>query len=229
MASLEVFAQVLRMCAAVGMVRVGVVSIDGTKIATNAARGANRSADTIRAEARRIAEEVVAEATEADAAEDAEDDGEDGVGLPPRFAGRGGRAANIKNALAELDRQDGEHDRVTRRIGPGPRSTYAGSRPARHSPAPHPRALTGSACTGLGCVASSSAARRPARTRWPARQPGMRQGLPRRRWRGPRHKPTPGRSMPAVHVPGRATGAIVSPGHGADPAGRSTPPIPTAG
>ena len=40
----EVFAQVLRLCANQGMVKVGTVAIDGTKIAANAARGAGRSA-----------------------------------------------------------------------------------------------------------------------------------------------------------------------------------------
>jgi transposase len=106
----DVFTQVLRLCAAAGMVQVGVVSIDGTKIAANAARGANRSHDAVREEARRIAEAIVAEAAKVDAAEDS------GVGhdrsdddLPPGFAERSGRAANIKRALDELDRQDAEH------------------------------------------------------------------------------------------------------------------------
>lgn len=35
----DVFTQVLRLCAEAGMVKVGVVSIDGTKIAANASRG----------------------------------------------------------------------------------------------------------------------------------------------------------------------------------------------
>lgn len=107
----EVFAQVLRLCSAAGMVKVGVVAIDGTKIAANAARGANRSPETVRQEARRIAEQVVAEAAGVDAAEDAAAAARDGSGdgLPPGFTQRSGRAANIKRALAELDRQDAEH------------------------------------------------------------------------------------------------------------------------
>jgi len=39
----DLFAQVLRLCAAAGMVKVGIVSIDGTKIAANASKSANRS------------------------------------------------------------------------------------------------------------------------------------------------------------------------------------------
>lgn len=105
----DVFAQVLRLCATAGMVKVGIVSIDGTKIAANAARGANRSGEAVRHEAHRIAHEILAEAARVDAAEDTRGDDDD---LPPGFADRGGRAANIKKALAELDAQDAEHIRA---------------------------------------------------------------------------------------------------------------------
>lgn len=101
----ELFARVLRLCSAAGMVKVGMVAIDGTKIAADAARGANRTQDWVREQATTIARQVVAEATEADATEDAEEDS-DGQGPPPGFTRRGGRAANIRRALAELDRQD---------------------------------------------------------------------------------------------------------------------------
>ena len=108
----EVFAQVLRLCAAAGMVKVGVISIDGTKIAANAARGANRSPDAVREEARRIAQQILEEAAVTDIAEDraaAARGGGSDDDLPPGFASRSGRATNLKKALAELDREDGEH------------------------------------------------------------------------------------------------------------------------
>lgn len=109
----DVFAQVLRMCADAGMVRVGTVALDGTKIAANASRGANRSADSVRRQARRIAEDIVGEAADVDAAEDAaERDRGASDDLPSRFAKRGGRGESIKKALEELDRQDAEHDRL---------------------------------------------------------------------------------------------------------------------
>lgn len=106
------FAQVLRLCATAGMVKVGIVSIDGTKIAANASKGANRTHDWVRDEAARIAAELVADATAVDAAEDAaaERDGEDSNGdLPPGMATRKGRAANIAKALEEIERQESEH------------------------------------------------------------------------------------------------------------------------
>jgi len=108
----DLFAQVLRLCATAGMVKVGVVSIDGTKIAANAARGANRSHEWVRDEAARIAAGVLADAAAIDAAEDAavEREGSDSGGdLPPGMATRKGRAANIAKALEEIERQEGEH------------------------------------------------------------------------------------------------------------------------
>lgn len=109
-AFVDLFAQVLRLCAAAGMVKVGVVSIDGTKIAANASKSANRSADWVQEQAQRIAAEVVADADAVDAAEDtaAVSAGSDDD-LPPGYATRKARAANIKKALEELDRQDAEH------------------------------------------------------------------------------------------------------------------------
>jgi transposase len=107
------FAQVLRLAKQAGMVRVGVVAIDGTKIAADAARAANRSPEWIRKEAQRLAQQlaqqILAEAAEVDEAEDTAE-AKAGSGpddrLPPGLADRRGRAANIDKALAELDRQD---------------------------------------------------------------------------------------------------------------------------
>lgn len=103
------FAQVLRLCAQEGMVKVGVVSIDGTKIAANAAKASNRSGDWVREQAAKIAQEAVRQADAVDAAEAAAAaiDGEQDR-LPPKFATGADRAANIKKAAAELARRDAE-------------------------------------------------------------------------------------------------------------------------
>jgi transposase len=103
----DMFSQVLRLCAQAGMVSVGVISIDGTKIAADAAKSANRSQDWVRDQARRIAEDVVAEAGAVDAAEDAAEAAAGGHGFaPPELATRAGRAAAIKKAMEEIARQD---------------------------------------------------------------------------------------------------------------------------
>src|SRR3954467_3748882 len=59
----ELFGQVLALCARAGLVRVGVVAVDGTKIAANATHHATRSYE-------QIAREILEEAAEIDAAED---------------------------------------------------------------------------------------------------------------------------------------------------------------
>src|SRR5580692_10878098 len=61
------FAQVLLLCARLGVGRVGVVAIDGTKIAASASRDANRSEEGLR----RLAAEMAAAHADADGREDA--------------------------------------------------------------------------------------------------------------------------------------------------------------
>lgn len=97
----DLFTQVLVMCAKAGMGRVGVVAIDGTKIAANASRGANRTEETLLAEAKRI----LAEAAAVDAVENEEFGDKRGDELPPRFAERSGRGARIRKALEEVSKQ----------------------------------------------------------------------------------------------------------------------------
>jgi transposase len=62
----KLFTQVLRLCAEAGVVKVGVVALDGTKIQASAALASNRTADTIAAEVSRML-------TEAQATDEAED------------------------------------------------------------------------------------------------------------------------------------------------------------
>lgn len=60
------FTEVLRLCAKAGLVKVGVVALDGTKIKAKAALEANRTAEGIEAEVKKM----LREAAEADEAED---------------------------------------------------------------------------------------------------------------------------------------------------------------
>jgi transposase len=62
----EFFAQVLGLCAALGMGKLGVVALDGTKIAASASQSANRTEERLR----NLSEEAVAAHAAADAAED---------------------------------------------------------------------------------------------------------------------------------------------------------------
>ena len=63
----ELFGQVLALCAALGMGRLGVVALDGTKIAASASMSANRTEDRLR----QLAAQTVAAHAAADTAEDA--------------------------------------------------------------------------------------------------------------------------------------------------------------
>jgi transposase len=62
----EFFAQVLALCARLGMGKLGVVALDGMKIAASASKSANRTEETLR----KMAAETVARHGETDAAED---------------------------------------------------------------------------------------------------------------------------------------------------------------
>jgi len=62
----RLFVEVLRLCREAGLVKLGVVALDGTKVAANAALAANRSHQALEEEVQRI----LAEATAVDAEED---------------------------------------------------------------------------------------------------------------------------------------------------------------
>jgi transposase len=106
----ELFTQVLMLCARLGMGQVGTVALDGTKIAANASKAANRTEETLR----KLAAERTAEHAAADAAED-ERFGEGGRGdrVPPGGAGGGSQDERIRRALADLEaeRMAAEADR----------------------------------------------------------------------------------------------------------------------
>ena len=99
------FTQVLQVAAAAGLARFGTVAIDGTKIAANASRDANRHHDWL---AREV-DTILAQAERVDAAEDAEQAGQRGDGggqrLPAGLGDRSGRAQRLSAALAEVQAQ----------------------------------------------------------------------------------------------------------------------------
>lgn len=109
------FGQVLGLCVNAGLVDAGVVAIDGTKIAANASFFANRDKEALNAElaepvaqdaaeaARRVAEQVLAEAEQVDAAEDERDDNDQLRRMPAGWAGGRDRRSRIRAALEDLE------------------------------------------------------------------------------------------------------------------------------
>jgi transposase len=94
----ELFTQVLVVCARSGLGRFGAVAIDGTKIAANASKRANRTEAALRAEAERL----LGEAAAVDAAEDEEFGDRRGDELPDQVRDPRSRLATIRKALDEL-------------------------------------------------------------------------------------------------------------------------------
>src|SRR5918999_3566550 len=95
----ELFVQVLALCARAGMVRVGTVAVDGTKLAANAGLSANRSYEKIRREVERI----LAEADAVDAAEDERFGAARGDELPAELADPVTRRERLERAQRELE------------------------------------------------------------------------------------------------------------------------------
>lgn len=90
----ELFSQVLGLCAREGLIRSGVVAIDGTKMEANASAWSNRTR-------RQIADEILAEAEATDSAEDERFGDQRGDELPDRWADRRDRRARLREALRQ--------------------------------------------------------------------------------------------------------------------------------
>ena len=98
----SMFVQILALCAKAGMVRVGTVAVDGTKIKADAGLAANRTYPKIREEVDRI----LAEADVVDAREDEQFGGACGDELPPELAEPVSRRARLRAAKRELDAEE---------------------------------------------------------------------------------------------------------------------------
>ena len=119
----RLFVQVLRMCREAGLVKLGVVALDGSKVAANASLAANRTYEALEEEVRKM----LAEAKEVDTEEDTlfgpERRGDE---LPFRF-GTAGRAVEAdsrgQNPFRARSRGDSEGSPAT----PGAATSGGGS------------------------------------------------------------------------------------------------------
>ena len=141
----ELLVQSLQLCAAAGLVRLGLVALDGTKVAANAADKANRTLDKLQTEVAQI----LAEAAEADQAEDRQHGATRGDDkLPAALANPTGRLVRLQRAKAQLEAEAAERQRryqqriaelaaAARARGQQPRSHI---KPRRRDEAPNPKA-----------------------------------------------------------------------------------------
>jgi transposase len=89
----------LRLCAEAGMAQVGVVALDGTKLAGNTSDIANRTLAKLHAEVA----EILRQAAEADQREDERFGDARGNELPAALASKAGRLARLRQAAARLE------------------------------------------------------------------------------------------------------------------------------
>ncbi len=101
----KLFEQVLRLCAKAGLVKVGVIAIDGSKIRASASIHANRTQDGLKAEVKRIFEEAKAKDAEEDALYGPDKRGDE---LPEELRSREGRLKRLREAKARLEQEDAQ-------------------------------------------------------------------------------------------------------------------------
>jgi transposase len=135
----------LKLCAAAGMIRLGTVALDGTKLAANAAERANRTIDKLEGEVA----EILRQAAEADQREDRQHGDARGDELPAALASKADRLQRLRVAKAQLEaeaaaRQQRYQQRVAqlaataRAKGKQPRAHI---KPRRRDEAPKPEAV----------------------------------------------------------------------------------------
>jgi len=140
------FVQVLRLCQKVGLVKLGHVALDGTKMRANVSKHKAMSYGRMNKEEARLAAEVDALLRRAEATDEREDAeyGEDKRGdeLPEELAFREGRLRKIREAKAALEREareeaEAKEREIEARQAAGPRR---GPPPKAPDPTPAPKA-----------------------------------------------------------------------------------------
>jgi transposase len=102
----RVFTEVLRLCAQAGLVQLGWLALDGTKVAADASWSANRTREQLDAELAEAARTMLAEAAWVDQVEDLNFGEGRGDELPPELASRSGRLARLREARDRLAAED---------------------------------------------------------------------------------------------------------------------------
>lgn len=103
------FVQILRLCQEVGLVKLGHVSLDGTKVKANASKHKAMSYGRMEKKAEELEAEVKRLLTEAEAVDDAEDakygKGKRGDDLPKELRFKQDRLKKIKEAMKSLEQE----------------------------------------------------------------------------------------------------------------------------
>ena len=105
------FGEVLSLCAQAGMVKVGVIAVDGTKVHANASRDATMDYE-------QIAKEILEEAKAVDQAEDEQFGDARGDELPLELQTKHGRRGWLREAKRRLDEQRAQDAKPVARSRP---------------------------------------------------------------------------------------------------------------
>ncbi len=141
------FTQILRLCAEAGLVKLGVVAIDGTKIEANAALSANRTHEGLGREIEREVAKMLAEAESVDAEEDRRHGAKRGDELPEDLCTRKTRIERLRECKERLEREAQERaaeqqcridERAAKERETGEK--LRGRKPNEPDPAPPPEA-----------------------------------------------------------------------------------------
>lgn len=103
------FTEALRLCAEAGLVKVGLVALDSTKVEANASSWVNRTEDQIDKEVAKILDEAAQTDAEEDRAFGKDRRGDE---LPDDLADRNSRLARLKEAKAALQEDFAERQRA---------------------------------------------------------------------------------------------------------------------
>ncbi len=128
----DVFVQVLRLAQAAGLVRLGTIAVDGTKVQGNASRHKAMSYGYMTKEGARLRAEIEAllkQAEDVDAQDEAVLGARRGDELPEELRRRGDRLATIEAAMKRLEAED--EARRTPRSNVARRPTPSGNAPGR--------------------------------------------------------------------------------------------------
>ena len=129
-----VFREILSVCAEAGLVRVGDVYLDGTKIKANASLSANRTLDQLNKEIEQMLEEAKAEDEEEDRRFGPTRRGDE---LPEEMKDPGSRLARLKEAKARLEaKAKAEREEQAKKLRDREEEERASG---RKSPAPSPK------------------------------------------------------------------------------------------
>jgi transposase/IS5 family transposase len=140
----NLFGQVLRECQSAGLVKLGHVAIDGTKMKANASKHKAMSYDRLKKSEARIAAEVEALLARAEAVDAAEDElygvGQEPQDLPAELQRREGRLAKIREVRAALEKEAAQARAATLRDQAA--ALRAKAEQPSHSPGDRARAAT---------------------------------------------------------------------------------------